>query len=791
MTRRRFAGRRNGRAVGVPRKRRYGSKNNFMYARCDRRKKNFSSARRHGRKGRVNNLRRHLRMGRGAYGGISVLLSVVLFAFTIMACLLIDIARVDSARNQAARALDIAALSVLSGYDAELKNGYGLFALHMPYPDVSVLQFYLEKNLSVNTINNPPAIGGANSRNGLTARLYDFRIEGLSLETRMPISDIDIIERQILEYMKYRAPASLASGVGDFFSQAGAASKMAGAAKAKAEIDGKLARIGREQQNLRDYIYGDTHVTGTGNSFILNYGKNAEREELKDEIIGLYSDFVGSGDKDTKKDLRNAFDKLIDAEVGSYLNANRNAAASASEISKISAELWPLYAELDDSLNEIGAGESETRFINTMIGAAEKDKASLLNADGAAEIIDSLNSNADALSRTAERMKNLKNEALGHVSGAAPINEQDFNRRLSPDTPGYSYKVSYDYRKTSSAGKMPDPREYADIGISNLLFGKNENEKKLSDIVADIGRLPSRRDPASRAPPTISYLGASETGKIGYDPFDGDSGFTERALSGVAGVSGILSEGGEALRDKLYVGEYVLGVFGNHIGERYRWAGSSGLERTSFFESEAEYILHGNDKQSGNVFWTKLQLLLTRFALNYIHVYSDPRKTDFAYNCAAALTSWFSSGALVPAAANLIIAAWCIKESIEDVHDLLDGDRIPLIKLAGDWKTNIGVDSAGQPKTDENIKWSYLDYLRIFLLMQTKQNILARICDLIEVNAIYSGRELLTDNLYCAIDCGLDASVNYLFMTASFMPERFKTAQNRRRLGAKTFRDLF
>ena len=47
-------------------------------------------------------------------GGISIFLSIAMLAVTILTGLLVDIARIGAAQNQADRALDIGAISVLA-----------------------------------------------------------------------------------------------------------------------------------------------------------------------------------------------------------------------------------------------------------------------------------------------------------------------------------------------------------------------------------------------------------------------------------------------------------------------------------------------------------------------------------------------------------------------------------------------------------------------------------------------------------------------------------------------------
>ena len=785
-------------------------------------------------------------------GGLSIFLAIVLFAVTVLAGLLVDIARVSAAKNQTARALDIAAISTLANYETDIKNEYGLFAIHMPVPDDSLFAGYIKLNLGIDTDSGFFADGLFESGRNRTARLYNYRIERLSMNTVSPLAEIDVVERQILEYMKYRAPAALATGVADYIKQAATAAKMADAAQIKVEIDRKLARIGKEQENLRDYLYGDLKTTRVGDKYALNFNKNANRSQLADKIAESYDMYAAytknhyeeslrrsksnapdaeadKAERDMIKEARNelqsAFDELSENETGVYLAANRGAINSVEKIAEVSDELRLLYDSLDESIAKFDAEDLKTPFSVPLLDDAERGKESLIDAKSAREKEEALSENIETLTLAVNGMNELRRELFGYTPPDEPMSASAITQRLASDLSSYNYDITYSYQRATPLTGYADPREYVDDRVAELLGDKEKDaDKKLSDIGINVSGLPSRNlDPwwsryfTKSEPsgfveyrtndsqyevmpssnnlgydqPTSMYNGVTEGGGIGYQPFNADSDYPLTALGEVSGVGNVLSEGDENLRDTYYVGEYVLSMFNNSVKDKYRWGGSSPPVKTAFFGAEVEYILHGNDKQSGNLFWTKVQLLTTRFAMNFIHVHSDTRKLEFARNIAVTFTSWWSSGMLVPVATDLVLAAWSIKEAIADVDDLLEGKRTPFIKLAGDWKTNIGVSAEGQPKTKESMQWSYLDYLRIFLLTTPRQTKLARICDLIEINTKYAGRELKVKDLYCTIDGELTASVNYLFLTSAFMPRFLTTRDNRHLIEAKTARDLF
>ncbi|MCL2057760.1 MAG: DUF5702 domain-containing protein [Oscillospiraceae bacterium] len=851
-------------------------------------------------------------------GGLSIFFAIVMFAVVALTCLLVDIARLGAAQNQAARALDIAAVSVLAGYESNLYGEYGLFAIHMPTPDASVLNEYIEKNLPSGLerglAGNEP-FGSAGDR---PARLYDYGIERADLHTAKPLADLEVIERQILEYVKYRAPAALATGAGDFALLAASAAKMAGAAQINIEINRKLAEIGWEQADLRDYLYGDTGTTGVYDRYVLNFNRNAARQALATDIAGRYDYYVEvsrsnyyaqlarsrSNTPDPEADreerdqlnearweLEEALDKLIERETRAFYESNRGAAVCVENIVAAVDDAMLIYEMLDDSIAKLNidvnlyndvndvsfnnaydkvnnsaydsadnvsksindsadnvsksvndsadnvdksvndnVDDMEMAFAAPLRGEAERAKALLDDAIGAVGISGALAANMDVLSRALDEMESLRRDLLGYSPLGGRIDGASIRKRLAPDISSYNYIAGFDYMKISPRSGFADPREFVDDRITELLGGGMGspahvgNDKKLSDIGVDVHDLPSRNQRPwwertqvlfasglSPAPPVIEpqyevlpvsnaqgfdmqtnqYISLVENGAIGYDPFDFNNEYSSNALVVIKDIGELLGVGIENLRDAQYVGEYALSIFDNYVDDDYRWAGVAKPSKVAFFDAEAEYILHGCDKQSSNMFWTKAQILTARYAMNFIHVYSDPRKIQFARDTAAAMLPQWASEALAPVVAELVLMAWSMKEAILDVENLLDGKRAPFMKLAGDWETIIGVGAEGQPKTEEQQKWSYIDYLRLFMMTEARQTKLVRICDLVEINTKFAGRGLKVGDLYCEVQGELTATVNYLFMTAPFMPTYLKTADNRHLLRAVTVRDLF
>ncbi|NTV91329.1 MAG: hypothetical protein HGA22_13375 [Clostridiales bacterium] len=320
-------------------------------------------------------------------------------------------------------------------------------------------------------------------------------------------------------------------------------------------------------------------------------------------------------------------------------------------------------------------------------------------------------------------------------------------------------ELSYEYEKPEKVSGAKDPRGIS-IGAAETLLQlvSEEDVNYLNEgIAAD--ELPSGAD------------SPDETEKLDADLYDGESSFQGNAL-GLAGTIGGFSEADPAdLRDNLYLNEYIMGTFKNAVPGDKGFDGHEKSEKDTFYNYEAEYILHGNASQNINKNLVTAELLALRFALDTLHVYTDSRKRELAAGIAAATAGWWTGGAGIPVVSNLIMCGWGLGEAVIDTSDLLKGERVPLFKSKGDWKLDIGIASEGEKKSGDLFAMGYYDYLRVFLLITPEEKKLERMQDLIQLNL---GTEQENASVACFNTCiRVEAiiSVNSLFLNSGFIPE--------------------
>ncbi|MCX7658649.1 MAG: DUF5702 domain-containing protein, partial [Oscillospiraceae bacterium] len=336
------------------------------------------------------------------------------------------------------------------------------------------------------------------------------------------------------------------------------------------------------------------------------------------------------------------------------------------------------------------------------------------------------------------------------------------------------------------AKMVNDPRKGVKEKVKNSLrLAKGEDIDIRKEGIA-LEELPSRRKKAGGA--GVPYgVNLSEI-ENDIDFANSNEKFTGKAWEFLKIAGESISAGLEKLRDEIYIGEYIMEKFKSSVPElKIDDAGKAAALRAknaemsrggTFFNSEVEYILHGNPSEKANRIMTEAQVLLVRFGLNTLHAYMDPDKRRFAGSIASAIAGWWTGGAGIPIVSNLILCGWGMAEAVLDLKDLLAGESVPFYKSKDDWKLDIGL-SKGIGKTGSGLSFSYHDYLRLFLIMENRDKKLDRVEDLIELNLrkIRSDFRINAYNSCMKVEATL--SMKYFFAAWNFTPFNIKAEAGR------------
>lgn len=178
--------------------------------------------------------------------------------------------------------------------------------------------------------------------------------------------------------------------------------------------------------------------------------------------------------------------------------------------------------------------------------------------------------------------------------------------------------------------------------------------------------------------------------------------------------------------------------------------------------NEWEYIIKGSNDDEENYRACRNRLFIARNALNLVSIYSDPEKTELIISVAESITP----GPLGLVTQAIIAEAWAALETEEDLEDLYNDKRVPILKTADQWKTGLGavLDSTevkgklddeskellkekkdelsvltGSVDTVSQFKYglNYDEYLMIMIMSLNENVRLLRIMDLVQINMKY------------------------------------------------------
>ena len=531
--------------------------------------------------------------------------------------------------------------------------------------------------------------------------------------------------------------------------------------------------------------------------------------------------------EEARKDMKNLIEQIRINQTVNFIKPNEDAVASLKEIVKLGKELRTMSFELINYLagnfNGSEAGDMPRNFKNEMEGDIGKIEELIPDENEAETLINSLEQNIDCLKACLKKIDEVLEMVRLLEAGQAPsysgLSDDCIISGLNYGLNTYS-RIKYNYNLTEKSGKFDDPRESNTRKAQNSVKFTEKDDKNIGDAGISLEELPSRKKARSILPDAAfddttddkvcKPLGGQDSSDGGSAGYSGDlgslnreiefkeetEGFADKAFCYIASMGDILANDLTALRDDIYIDEYIMGIFKNAVPALKRDIGEEpdrdfgGLEkkkRQSFFDCEVEYILHGRPSQNANVLMTKGEILLIRFALNTLHVYTDPEKKELAAAIATAVSGWWTAGLGVPIVSNLVMCSWGMGEAVLDLNHLMKGESVPFYKSKQDWELKIGLSDVKGKKSDKRLLFSYYDYLRLLLLLENSEDKINRIEDLVELNMKQSnsGFKAGSCNTYLRIES--EVSIKYLFITRMFMPADMKTRDGRHRFRVVTY----
>lgn len=205
--------------------------------------------------------------------------------------------------------------------------------------------------------------------------------------------------------------------------------------------------------------------------------------------------------------------------------------------------------------------------------------------------------------------------------------------------------------------------------------------------------------------------------------------FSSRMKNGKINKGMGLHEGIErpdGIIDELIYGEYLMKMCGCYTQPK-----EEGL-----LKYQIEYILYGKNSDVANLRNSTELLFALRSSANLTSILMDSEKRSEAEAVATAICYLLVVPELSEVLTTIILGVWALAEAAVDVHQLLDGGRVPLMKKSSEWNTSlVGLFSGNLFGAEKNMTgMSYQDYLRVFLGIMNKDNKAARSLDVVEMD---------------------------------------------------------
>jgi hypothetical protein len=693
-------------------------------------------------------------------GSVSAVLILLVAPLLVFHAALIDSARIKLAERETETATKAGLRSALSAFDPELQR-YGLYAVgHTQDESEALFRHVFEENL------RGAETGGF--------RLASAEYSEASVKPLYTLANWSVLERQILEEMKYRAPIEFAFQVLDKLRNGTNTESML---RGAVQYSVRAKQIG-EKMDERDRILDEAWRT----SLSLTQKINAMRNSYAAKLNEIYSLAQRIGVQDAEE-LRRNISALREQASGletaisqqrsaladllrNAVNAGEQAAQMMMAIAAMEQNLAALYAKISEMETILQLIAQYMVLMSTAKLEAEKDRDTveqlardiLQQIDRAAETDAQIRELAAA---PTEADSGISAEALASatmedayyiryrsgISGIAAL-FNGFQTALEATQP-FIGKYPFDSvrkaeldasieafaHKTAQFSAEQRLAEERRAAKAEELGRRTGQERERLDSVLDQARqtaiLCSAGDEAYYRKLEIGETGSgmplfqkymeynrvtagpkAEAPKIGKPDEIGRHtfGLAEQMLERLANAAG-------QMRDELYVNEFALAKF------NYRTYGiEKGNDGQAISDPErAKKLSHVLQGQEAEYLLYGLNSCMANLSAAYAEMFS----LRLAVRTAEALMS--PDRNVLSFGSPLLTLAWALAEgasaAFADMGKLTNGEEVPVTA-----------------KGPDTVTMNYKDYLRLFMLLHTKREpMLARMQSLIELN---TGRQL-------------------------------------------------
>lgn len=467
---------------------------------------------------------------------------------------------------------------------------------------------------------------------------------------------------------------------------------------------------------------------------IISYMKYAEAAEAVDLLADRFNRYqkCSETEKSDNSDVTDIADKNSD-ELQDIVNEIKISVTKLKDMDKLSSKLSIVSQKIDEIKDNVRLGikiKNVRKFLKEYRGLmTELDK----KASDVNSVIDKI--------RTYERKKERFLKENDYTSGAGDYIDENL-------------KILENIKDKIKMIKELNVSELSDIDSKNItsVIKTVENIKTVKGQLESLHiKQASEKDKESQS----IYESAKEMLKKGILSLviDDVSDISCAAISNSNLPTNLKKENNsnlylEKIKSKAALALFSEKKFGNYTIPR----------KNAALEYGMEYVICGEYNDRDNLLQTVTKITLIRNAINAAYLITDRQKmseiSSTAFSAAAAVGLPF----MEPIIKGVLVEAWSMAESVNDMRNLLKNQKVPIIKNKNNWKTSLKHLFSRQNSTENKQGIGYTGYCELLIMLQNNHDCIYRIMDMIQVNI---QKKYNKDFLMCKCLVGIKSKINY------------------------------
>jgi len=437
-------------------------------------------------------------------GSITVFVSIILSALTAFSGIVIDLSRFRTGETIARAAVQLSVQSALTRYFAPLKDNYGLWANAYNKEELEeMIHDLIEKNLSTENIFMP----------GITD-LFGFTVDNVTVYPVFSLTDEQVLEKQIVQYMKYRAPVKVAGLFAEKLKALDMFLDQSGLLNKRMELEDRLQEL-REKQ-----VYLSLMLSEKISRFLNNGRSITEIDENIAAVSLLCSETENIEKADGELDRTYL---LISSIIERIKKADSGIDETEQEISELEHEL--------EILMKKGAGSEEIQYIRNLIQrkkddlndtrtSAEEEKERLRSAiDKCTVLLDEIRNKTETMEdkltqarnisarfvrfheeslklvadimKSSEEIRQMSKEINAEISSQSEKSDNAFLVKISTDMKKLVLTVDYEMLKSVKKGLEENLEALNEFNsaLASAITGIGETRDSIKRVVEKIEKI--------------------------------------------------------------------------------------------------------------------------------------------------------------------------------------------------------------------------------------------------------------------------------------------------------------